>query len=111
MFSLIGWAGQHGYNYLDARNSGQLQELAELRARGEDKPRETLMHKIAKSKWSPMQVLSDEDYEKMMQEKLLRVEADIAMVDDKIEALKKQAVEGEAHRQIKHVHEQERISK
>lgn len=69
------------------------------------------MDKIAKSRWSPMQVLSDEDYEKVMQEKLLRVEADIAMIDDKIAALRKQAVEKEARHQIKHVHEQDKISK
>lgn len=70
------------------------------------------MDKIAKSWWSPMQVLSDEDYEKMMQEKLLRVEADIAMIDDKIAALRKQAVEREVQQhQIKHVHEQGKISK
>ncbi|EMD87946.1 hypothetical protein COCC4DRAFT_143191 [Bipolaris maydis ATCC 48331] len=111
VFSLVGWLGQCGYNYLDARNSGQLQELAELRAKGEERPKESLMHKIAKSRWSPMQVLTDEDYEKMMQEKLLRVEADIAMIDDKIAALRKQAVEKEAQHQIKHVHEQDKISK
>jgi hypothetical protein len=112
VFSLVGWLGQQGYNYLDARNSGQLQEQAELRARGEEKPKETLMDKIAKSRLSPMQVLSDEDYEKMMQEKLLRVEADIAMIDDKIAALRKQAIEKEAQQhQIKHVHEQDKTSK
>lgn len=111
MFSLLGWLGQHGYNYLDAKNSSQLQEQAELRARGEDRPKETLMHKIAKSKWSPMQVLSDEDYERMMQEKLLRVEADIAMIDDKIEMLKKQAAEMEAQRLVKSMQEQNSVSK
>lgn len=110
MFSLMGWLGQQGYNYLDARNSGYLQKQAELRARGEEKPKESLMWKIAQSKWSPMQALSDEDYKKMMQEKILRVEVDIAMIDDKIEVLKKQAAEMEAQRQ-KSVQEQNKASK
>ncbi|CAN9257153.1 unnamed protein product [Alternaria alternata] len=106
MFTLFGWGGQHGYNYLDARNSSELLEQAELRARGEDKPRENFMQKIAKSKWSPMQVLTDDDYENMMQEKLLRVEAQIAVIDDKIDAFKKQALELEAQRKIKEMQEQ-----
>lgn len=111
MFSLFGWAGQHGYNYLDARNSGELERQAELRAKGQDKPKESLMHRFAKSKWSPMSVLTDEDYEKMMQEKILRVEADIAIIDDKIKALRKQEMEMEAQRQMKDVQEQGRKTK
>ena len=39
-------------------------------------------------KWSPMKVLSDEEYERMLQEKLLRVEAEIAVLDEKIERAK-----------------------
>jgi hypothetical protein len=100
MFSLFGWTGQHGYNYLDARNSSEIQQQAALKAKGEDKPKETLMYRIAKSKWSPMSVLSDEEYENMMQEKLLRVEAEIAIIDDKIEAFKKKAVKMEAQRKL-----------
>lgn len=37
-----------------------------------------------------MSVLSDEDYEKMMQEKLLVVEANIALVDEKLDELRMQ---------------------
>lgn len=42
------------------------------------------------SKWSPMTVLSDQEYEKILQEKLLSVNAQIALVDESIEALKAQ---------------------
>jgi hypothetical protein len=111
MFSLFGWAGQHGYNYLDARNSSELQQQAVLKAKGEDKPKETLIYRFAKSKWSPMSVLSDEEYENMMQEKLLRVEAEIAVIDDKIEAFKKQAVEMEAQGKMKEMQEQTHAQK
>jgi len=107
MFTFFGWAGQHGYNYLDARNSSEIQE----RAGGEVKPKENFMQKIAKSKWSPMQVLTDDDYENMMQEKLLRVEAQIAVIDDKIDVLKKQAFELETQRKMKEMQEQGQATK
>ena len=41
-----------------------------------------------------------------MQEKLLRVEAQIAVIDDKIDAFRKQALELEAQRKIKEMQEQ-----
>lgn len=93
MFSLFGWAGQHGYNYLDAKNSTDIQQQAERKAKGLDKPPEPLLHRFAKSKWSPMSLLSDEEYEKMIQEKVLYVEAEIAMIDDRIADYRKKAAE------------------
>ncbi|KAF2126552.1 hypothetical protein P153DRAFT_369243 [Dothidotthia symphoricarpi CBS 119687] len=93
MFTLYGWAGQHGYNFLDMRNSRGLEQQAQMKERGEDRPRETLVHRFAKSKWSPMSVLSDEEYVRMMQEKVLKVEAEIAMIDDRIEGFRKRAGE------------------
>jgi hypothetical protein len=98
MFTLFGWTGQKGYNYLDSRNSQDLREQAQLKAKGEDKPKDTLVQKFAKSKWSPMSVLTDEQYEEMLQEKLLKVEAEIAIIDDRIEGVKKMAMEAEAQR-------------
>jgi hypothetical protein len=95
MFTLFGWSGQHGYNFLDKRNSQELRDQAHLRAIGEDKPKDSLVTKFAKSKWSPMSVLTDEQYEEMLQEKLLKVEAEIAIIDDRIEGVKKMAMEAE----------------
>lgn len=40
------------------------------------------------SKWSPVTYLSDPEYEKILEEKLLRVEAEIAIVDENIKALR-----------------------
>ncbi|KAK4224767.1 hypothetical protein QBC38DRAFT_370308 [Podospora fimiseda] len=40
------------------------------------------------AKWSPITQLSDEDYEKLLEERLLRVEADIAIMDDHIKQLR-----------------------
>ncbi|CBX96535.1 hypothetical protein LEMA_P108000.1 [Plenodomus lingam JN3] len=88
-WGLFGYLGQRGYNYFDARNTAAI----ERKARGEEEPGESLMYRFAKSKWSPMSVLNDEEYEKMMQEKVLHVEAEIALIDDKIAELRKKAAE------------------
>ncbi|KAK4044699.1 hypothetical protein C8A01DRAFT_11918 [Parachaetomium inaequale] len=40
------------------------------------------------SRWSPIKQLSDQDYENILEEKLLRVEADIALIDDRIKELR-----------------------
>ncbi|GAB1320368.1 hypothetical protein MFIFM68171_10578 [Madurella fahalii] len=47
------------------------------------------------ARWSPFTRLSDPDYEKILEERLLRVEVDIAMIDDHIKELR------EAEKQIK----------
>lgn len=45
---------------------------------------------LTQNAWSPMKSLSDEDYTAMLQEKLLKVEVEIAILNDKIAALKKE---------------------
>lgn len=83
MFSLFGYAGQKVYNSLDAKHSGEAaQQQPQTRS---------LLQRIAGSRWSPMAVLSDEDYEKMLQERLLRINAEIAIIDENIEKLRQQA--------------------
>jgi hypothetical protein len=83
---------------LDERNSVEVKKEQE-RQDGLREQKPTLMQRIAKSKWSPMSILTDEEYEKMMGERLLRVEADIALIDDKIEGLKKQQKELDAQKE------------
>ncbi|KAF2646427.1 hypothetical protein P280DRAFT_464649 [Massarina eburnea CBS 473.64] len=97
MFTLFGWGGQHGYNWLDSRNTVAVEE--EQRMREEGVPKENLLQRVTKSKWSPMSLLSDEEYERLIGEKILIVETDIALIDDKIEGLRKQQKEMEAQRQ------------
>ncbi|KPM35706.1 hypothetical protein AK830_g10857 [Neonectria ditissima] len=41
-----------------------------------------------RSKWSPLKKLTDDEYIDLMSEKILRVEADIALVDDRIAELR-----------------------
>lgn len=51
------------------------------------------------SKWSPMKPLSDEEYQKILEERLLGIEVDISTIDDKIARLKKAQAEEESRRQ------------
>lgn len=102
MFSLFGFAGQYIYNALDAHDdnsrgqllSPPLQTKSSTKANHEitdtqdAKSEEPLWKRVLNSKWSPMKVLSDEQYEKILREKLLRVEAELAIVDEDIEKVK-----------------------
>jgi len=40
------------------------------------------------SKWSPMQRLTDKDYVRLLEEKILRFDAEIAIIDESIASLK-----------------------
>jgi hypothetical protein len=43
---------------------------------------------IFESKWSPLKKLSDEEYVDMMDEKILRIDAEIALIEEKIAELR-----------------------
>ncbi|KAL8783839.1 MAG: hypothetical protein Q9213_004329 [Squamulea squamosa] len=102
MFSLFGFAGQHIYNAFDARHRESQEPLPIATTQGEDTTKnihdrretthittaEPLWKRVLNTKWSPMKVLSDEQYEQMLREKLVRVEAELAIVDKEIEKVK-----------------------
>ncbi|KAF2104925.1 hypothetical protein NA57DRAFT_51717 [Rhizodiscina lignyota] len=79
VMSGLGYLGQTVYDKLDARNTEQV-------AKG---PQEKLWVRMAKSKWSPMKAISDEEYEAMLQEKILKLDVEIALIDERIEEAKK----------------------
>ena len=78
MFAIFGATGQALYNVVDARKSRLVESV--------EKPKNSWLD----SKWSPVKVLTDTEYENMLQEKLLRVNAEIALIDENIEALRAQ---------------------
>ncbi|KAK9425423.1 hypothetical protein SUNI508_13031 [Seiridium unicorne] len=43
---------------------------------------------IFASKWSPLKKLSDQEYEKLLEEKILKLDAEIAIINDNLAALK-----------------------
>ncbi|RDL39742.1 uncharacterized protein BP5553_04082 [Venustampulla echinocandica] len=77
IFTAIGGIGQYVYNAMDARKT----LAAENASVGQEK------YSWMNSKWSPVKQLSDAEYGDMMREKLLRVNAEIALIDESIEAL------------------------
>lgn len=87
MFTLFGYGGQHVYEYLDGRNTEIVRKEVDMKEQG--KEHENWMQRMAKKKWSPMSVLTDEEYERMLSEKVLSVEAEIALIDEKIEEFRK----------------------
>ncbi|KAF2468963.1 uncharacterized protein BDR25DRAFT_304858 [Lindgomyces ingoldianus] len=94
MFTLFGFGGQHAYNYLDRRNTKEIHKRAEERKDGVHE-KDNWLQRFAKTKWSPMTVLTDEQYEQRLSEQLLRLEAEIALVDERIEEFRKKQKEQE----------------
>lgn len=106
MFALFGYSGQHIYNFLDTRHSQSL-EAAHERLRREGEAAGSAAEEVSytgwrrvvewvadpKRKYSPIRKLSDREYEEMLQEKLIAVEADLAMVDEEIEKTKRQELD------------------
>lgn len=86
MWSLFGCVGQVAYNRFSVPRDDQQQQLS----------KEGFWERMAKKSWSPVTVMSDEEYSKMLHERMLRVDAEIAILDDKLDALKKQQQEGAA---------------
>ena len=83
IFSLLGYLGQLSYNAVD---SWQMQHA--------DTPSKPFLQRMAESKWIPLRSLSDEDYRGMLSEKLLSVEAEIAIIDEKIDHLQQAKASG-----------------
>lgn len=77
--ALFGVGGQSLYDLADARHTA---------AKTNDS---TEGRSWLDSKWSPVKLLTDDEYEKMLQEKLLRVNAEIALVEESIEKLRAEA--------------------
>ena len=88
MFTLLGYVGQSVYTVLDARHSEQVASDAQAAAEGKQNDGKRCLERVAEMKWSPLTVLSDEDYGNMLREQLLRVDAEIALVDEEVERLK-----------------------
>jgi len=81
MFSLFGFVGQNLYNIA-------FEKPEPLEGSKEQEQRENIFQRFAKRKWSPFSVLTDQQYEDMLNEKLLRLDAEISLIDDRIADLK-----------------------
>lgn len=78
VFSITGALGQGAVNAWDAR-----------RQNGSPN-RDGFWMRIAKSSYSPVTVWSDDEYANVLREKMLKLDVEIAILDDKIAALREQ---------------------
>jgi hypothetical protein len=76
MIGLMGLAGQSAYNLF---SEGQ---------RSESSPRRSIIQRLTESEWAPLKALSDQQYEEMLQQKLLKIDVELSMIDEKIATLK-----------------------
>lgn len=58
-------------------------------------PSKPILQRLADSKWIPLKTLSDDEYRGILGEKLLSIEAEIAIIDEKIEELEKTKANGQ----------------
>lgn len=85
VWGLAGLGGQFMYNLADASHSQAVTE--QTSGSQAKKARPGLTDRLFRSEWSPVKKLTDEEYRHMLDEKLLVVEADIAVTDDEIKEL------------------------
>jgi hypothetical protein len=76
----MGMGGQYAYNLADARHTEEV--LA-------PQNRPSLLDRVFESKWNPVKRLTDEEYESMLNSKLLAVKAELAITNEEIEKLEK----------------------
>ncbi|KAK7552796.1 hypothetical protein IWX47DRAFT_338276 [Phyllosticta citricarpa] len=81
IFSLLGYTGQAFINKREGKHEGN--EVADS-----DSDQKTFWQRLASSKFSPVTIMSDAEYENLLNDKLLRVETEIALIDDHIAHLK-----------------------
>lgn len=81
VFSLVSYMGQTGFNIAEnwhQENAGK-----------EETPNrsKSILERMADSKWIPLKALSDDDFRDILKEKVLGIEVEIALLDDKIKSL------------------------
>lgn len=80
MWSIFGGLGQIGVNRLTSPR---------------EQHAENFWVRMAKKEWSPITVMTDEEYLKVLEERMLKIDAEISIFDDRIADLKTQQREEE----------------
>ncbi|KAL3709205.1 hypothetical protein TMatcc_002995 [Talaromyces marneffei ATCC 18224] len=82
VFSLVSYLGQTGFNIAEnwhQENAGK-----------EASKSKSILERMAESKWIPLKALSDDDFRDILKEKVLSIEVEIALLDDKIRSLEEE---------------------
>lgn len=85
MWGLSGYVGQLTYNSFYAKPAFVVEG-----------PRETFWQRMAKKSWTPFKLISNEEYADMLREKVLKLDVEVAVLEDKIAAMRKQMAEEES---------------
>ncbi|KAF2666970.1 hypothetical protein BT63DRAFT_325812 [Microthyrium microscopicum] len=89
MGSVFGFAGQAGFNYFDKDKYAEMSRPK----------RDSIWKKAADSEWMPFKSLTDDEHADLLKERLLRAEAEIAIIDDEIASLRDSQVREKAEQQ------------
>lgn len=81
MFSLFGYLGQTTYSKVSSPRDVSAE------------PKMGFWKRMSEKSWSPVKVMSNEEYAELLKEKMMKVDVEIALLDDKIAALREQAKE------------------
>lgn len=84
VWGFVGLGGQYAYNVADAWHTRGVLEASQITNRP------SLLDRAFRSQWNPIKKLSDEEYERLLNDKLLAVEAGLAIANEEIEKLEKQ---------------------
>lgn len=87
MFSIFGFVAQTTSNRILARN-------ADVDVR----PQTGFWKRMSEKAWSPVTVMGDEEYAELLRRKLMRLDVEIAILDDRIAAVKKEQQTYEAEK-------------
>lgn len=82
MWGLAGLGGQYAYDVADARHTAAA--AAVTPAAGTP----SLLDRAFAAPWNPVRKLSDAEYEALLRARLLAVDAEIAVTDDEIAAVR-----------------------
>ena len=76
--------------WADERHTQKRIEMEEVRRdiRGRGEVKESWIDKIASMRWTGLTRLSDEEYAGMLGEKVLKIEAEVAIIEEEIEKLR-----------------------
>lgn len=80
MFAFFGGTGQF---LLNAFRRSKEKRIVE-------EPKENFWRRMSKKSWAPFKVLTNEEYAAMLKEKIFKLDVEIAVLDDKIVALKRE---------------------
>lgn len=90
MIGLFGYAGQRVYDARDRARATAIVQAAAQQARSEP-PQSSVqaaIDSLAASKWSPVTKLTPQEHLDRLREQLLRVDAQLALVDEDLDRLK-----------------------